>query len=261
MTRPAGVRVVAAHEVQDLWVRGRGPVLLLGYSVLLSVVTYLTATNKALNFLEQRETVSFTLQVAVGVGVLLCLVVSADALSGERERGTLETLLLAPVPRRALVLGKLAGATSLWSACLLVTVPYLWVLGRGVSAVGTAVLLGATVGTVLAVGLATVGLLFSGLSRSNKGSLSGSLLLLLVLFAPTQLPSGAQHGWFGGLVNHLNPIAAGERYVGKVIVDGHRWTADLDLLVSPGLTLAVGLGLLLVAAAHLVRLDAGVGGG
>ena len=49
------------------------------------------------------------LQVAVAVGSLLTLVVAADGVSGERERGTLESLLLTPVSRRGLLLGKLSG--------------------------------------------------------------------------------------------------------------------------------------------------------
>ena len=55
---------VVAKELRDLWVGGRGLLLGLAFSVLLSVITYLVATNTALNFLEQRESVNLTLQVA-----------------------------------------------------------------------------------------------------------------------------------------------------------------------------------------------------
>jgi ABC-2 type transport system permease protein len=156
-----GWRVVAEQECRDLWVGGRGPLLLFAFSVLLSGVTYLGATNQVLNFLEQREAVNLTLQIAVAVGVLVTLVVSADAVSGERERGTLESLLLTPVSRRGIVMGKLVATLSLWFAAFLVSVPYVWVLGRGVSIVVQALLLGLLVGTLLAVALAALGLLIS----------------------------------------------------------------------------------------------------
>ena len=97
--------VVARQELRDLWLAGRGLPLMLAFTLLLSVVTWLTAANQGLNFLEQHEAVSLTLQVAVAVGALLALLVAADAFSGERERGTLETLLLTPVPRWELALG------------------------------------------------------------------------------------------------------------------------------------------------------------
>ena len=59
--RPAWV-IVAARELRDLWLAGRGLLLLLAYTLLLSVTSYLVAANQALNFLEQREAVALTVQ-------------------------------------------------------------------------------------------------------------------------------------------------------------------------------------------------------
>ena len=78
------------QELRDLWLGGRGLALSLAYSVLLGVIAYLVATNAALNFLEQRESVNLTLQVAVTVGGLLALLRrptrSAASASGGRSR-------------------------------------------------------------------------------------------------------------------------------------------------------------------------------
>jgi ABC-2 type transport system permease protein len=253
----AAWRVVAGQECRDLWCGTRGPVLLLGLGVLLSVITYLAGSNRALNFLEQRETVNLTLQVAVAVGVLLSLAVSADAISGERERGTLEALLLTPVARRDLVLGKLIAAMSLWFAAFGVAVPYLWALARGVSVLLPALLLGLLVGTVLAVALAGLGLLISSGSTSNRVSLSASLFLLLALFAPTQLPSGLPAGWFGALLDRVTPVSSGLHYITFVLVNGHPWTADLSYLTAPVLTAILAVGAGLVTAPALVQLTPG----
>ena len=100
---------------------GAGWLLAFAFSVLLSAITYLGATNQALNFLERREAVNLTLQVAVGVGALLALLAAADAISGERERGTLESLLLTPVDARRSSPGKLLAALSLWLGALVLT--------------------------------------------------------------------------------------------------------------------------------------------
>jgi len=91
--------VVLGQELRDLWLGGRGLALCFAFSILLSVIAYLVATSTDFNFLEQRESASLMLQVAVAAGGLLALLASADAVSGERERGTLETLLLTPVSR------------------------------------------------------------------------------------------------------------------------------------------------------------------
>lgn len=249
--------VIAGQELRDLWRGSRGPLLLLGLGVLLSLITYLAGTNQALNFLERRETVNLTLQVAVAVGVLLTLAISADAISGERERGTMEVLLTAPVARRDLVIGKLVAALSLWFAAFVVTVPYLWALARGLAVLMPALLLGLLVGTVLAVGLAGLGLLISGASTSNKISVSASILLLLALFAPTQLPSGPPHGWFGDLIDRMNPVSSGLHYISSVLVNGHRWTADLSYLFSPALVAVLAVAIAVITAPRLVRLSPG----
>jgi ABC-2 type transport system permease protein len=238
-------RIVAGQELRDLWFGGRGLTLSLAFSVLLSVIAYLVATNQALNFLEQREAVNLTLQVAIAIGTLLALLTAADSVSGELERGTLETLLLTPVSRLQLLAGKALGALSLWVAALAITIPYVWFLGRGVAIVGDAVASGAVVGTLLALFLVSLGVLVSTFTGSNRISLSVSLFALLALFAPTQLPTGAQQGWAGDLLLRVNPLTAGEHYVGKIVVDGHRWSEDISWLVSPAAAAAI----LAVAAA------------
>lgn len=251
--------VVTQQELRDLWLGGRGLVLSFAFSLLLSVIAYLVATNRALNFLEQRESVNLTLQVAIAVGALLALLTAADAVSGERERGALESLLLTPVARLEITLGKLLAALSLWLAAFVITVPYLWFLGRGVGVAGDAVATGFVVGTLLAIALASFGVLISVFAASNRVSLSLSLIVLLALFVPTQLPSSAQQGWAGDLLLRLNPMTAGEHYVGKIVANGHAWSQDVSWLVSP-LVAAVVLGTAaLVAGARFTALRGGGG--
>jgi ABC-2 type transport system permease protein len=256
MTRRAWPAVVE-QELRDLWVGGRGLALGLAFSVLMSVVAYLVATNHALNFLEHRETVNLTLQVAVAVGALLTLLAGADAVSGERERGTLESLLLTPASRLGITAGKLLSALTLWLAAFAIALPYVWFLGRGVGVVGDAAATGALVGTLLALGLASLGILISVFAGSNRISLSLSLFLMLALFVPTQLPSSAQKGWLGDSLLRVDPITAGEHYVGKIVVDGHGWSEDVVWLLSPAIA-AVVLTAAAVAAGSRMRLPAGI---
>lgn len=249
----AGWHVVAEQECRDLWVSGRGPILLFAYSVLLSVLSVLTATNQLLNFLEHREAVNLVLVVAVTVGVLGTLLVSADAISGERERETLEALLLAPVSRRAILFGKFTAALSLWLASYLVAVPYLVVLGRGVSLTGTALVLGFVVGGMLAVAVASFGLLVSAVSSTNRVSIGVSMLVLLALFVPTQLPA-MPASWIGDLVVRVDPLGSAMHYLTGVLVRGQRWDAEWTYLASPLASLLLAGGSLLAIGPRAVRL-------
>ena len=252
-----GWLVVVEQELRDLWIGGRGLALSVAFSFLLSVIAYLVATNRALNFLEQRESVNLTLQVAIAVGTLLALLVAADSVSGERERGTLEGLLLAPVSRRQLAIGKLLAASSMWAAAFVITIPYVWFLGRGVGIVGDALWTGIVVGTLLAVFLTSLGLLISTFTASNRVSVSISFFLLLALFAPTQLPSSAQQGWAGELLLRINPLTAGEHYVGKIVTNAHGWREDASWLISPLVAAAVSTVIVVALAAPLIRLRGG----
>lgn len=225
--------VVLSRELRDLWVSGRGLTLMLAFAVLLSLVVYLVASNQELNFLEQREAVSLMLQVAVAVGGLLVVLVAADAVSGERERATLESLLLTPVARRALVIGKGLSALSVWVVAFVLTIPYVWWLGRDVGTFVTAIAGGAIVGSLLALFLTGLGLLVSTFSGSNATSLSISFFVLLAAYAPTQMPAGAQRGSVGELLMRLDPIAAGLTYLDRVIIQGHSLTQDAGLLLFP----------------------------
>ncbi len=239
--RPAGTRpgfaratwVVCRQELRDLWLSGRGLPLLLAFSVLLSVTSYLVASNQALNFLEQREAVNLTLQLAVAVAGLMVLLVAGDGVSGERERETLESLLLTPVSTRALVLGKAGAALSLWLAAFVVTSLYVVFLSRGVGIAADALVAGFLVGTLLSFFLAGFGLFISALSSSNRFSLSVALFALLALFAPSQLPTSAQHGWAGTTLLHVDPFTSGLQYLSKVVVDAHGLGSDAAWLVGP----------------------------
>jgi ABC-2 type transport system permease protein len=257
--RTGGWAIVGGQELRDLWLGGRGLLLGVAFSLLLSIITYLTATNQALNFLEQRESVNLTLQVAIAVGSLLALLAAADAVSGERERGTLESLLLAPVSRLGITAGKLVAALSMWLAAFAITVPYVWFLGRGVGLVGKALLVGIVVGTLLAVFLASTGIVISIFASSNRVSLSVSLFLLLAVFTPTQLPSSATKGWAGDLLLRVNPLTAGEHYVGKVVVNGHAWSEDASWLLSPLIAAVASTVVVAIVGSRYIRLGRRVG--
>ena len=266
VTAPARARgtrdwvVVATQELRDLWIGGRGMLLCFAFSLLLGALAYLSATNEALNFLERREAVSLMVQVTVAVGALLALLAGADAISGERERGTLETLLLTPVSRRHIATGKLVVALTLWFATFAITVPYVWLLGRGVAIVGDALAVGLVVGTLLAVFLTSLGVVLSIFAASNRVSLSLSLFILFALFAPTLFPTGARQGWAGDFLYRTNPMTAGEDYVGKIVVSGHAWSQDLSLLVSPLVAAVVCAAVAAILSAGFIHLRGGVSG-
>ena len=201
----------AQQELRDLWLGGRGLVLSFAFSLLLSVIAYLVATNRALNFLEQRETVNLTLQVAIAVGALL------DAARRRRRRqrrararDAREPAADAGARGSRSPLGKLLAALSLWLAAFVITVPYVWFLGRGVGDRRRRGRRPARSSGRCSRSPRVVRRPDQRLRRPRTGSASrSSLFVLLALFVPTQLPSSAQKGWAGDLLLRLDPITAG----------------------------------------------------
>jgi ABC-2 type transport system permease protein len=250
--------IVAARELRDLWVGGRGPVLVLIFSLLLSFVAYLTAADKELNLIDQKDSVNLVMKLTIGIGVVLSLLVNADALSGERERGTLESLLLTPSSPRQLAMGKLIAGLSVWPVVVLVAAPYVWVLRTDYRIVFDAITAGFVVGLMLVVAFGSLGIIVSVLSSSNRVSIAASFFIFVVLMAPSQLPGGMPAGWLGDLLTRVNPVTAATTFLDRVIVRNHSWSQEAEYLTAPFIAALVGLGAALVISGRL-RLQGGIG--
>jgi ABC-2 type transport system permease protein len=107
--------------------------------------------------------------------------------------------------------------------------------------------------------MGSIGLLISTACNSNKTSLAASAFLLLILFAPTQLPTGLPQGWFFDVLVRANPVDAALSYLTTQLLQGGPWTEDLSYLISPVLTAVLAGGALILFAPRLIRLRAGGG--
>lgn len=247
-------RIVAGRELRDLWAGGRGLGLALVAALLFSVVTYLSASEASLNLIDAKDAVHLLLQVVIFVGGLLTLVVAADAVSGERDRRTLEPVLLAPVSRRDIVIGKLIAAVSLWLATFVVAIPYIVVLADGPGLIATA--LGATVviGTLIALALAGLGLIVSGLVGSNRLSLALALFVVFALTAPSRIPQITKNP-LGDALLHANPITSGLAALERLVVRGADWSGVTNWMVSPVIGAVAALAVAVVFATWLLALE------
>ena len=246
--------IIARQELADLWLGSKGLSVLFGFTLLLSVLSYLASADAGINLLDARESVGVVVQTAIGLGTLAALVVSADAISGERERGTLEALLVTPVSRRDVVVGKLLASTTMWVAALAVALPFVAVManGPGVAVDAVTVLLAA--GTMVAAALTALGLAVSSVAMSNRVSLAASVAILLLLAAPSQLPAVKANGALGSVLIKANPVSAGLQLANNVLVNQQAWSDQWIYLVSP---IVAAIALTIVAIALSNRLELG----
>jgi ABC-2 type transport system permease protein len=236
--------VVASRELKDLWIGGRAPILLLLFSIVLSVLSFLLATNHDLNLTPPKEMVMLVLKATIFIGLFMTMIISADSISGEREKGSLEALLLTPVSRRKIILGKFIAAISPWPAVLAVSSIYMAILAPDSQLFIQALLWGSLLGTLLVFAAAAFGMLVSMRSASNRSSLSLSLVVFLFVLLPSQLPGFAQSGSLGRLIKGIDPPESTLHFLEKIIVNNNSFHNIAHFLISPILLPAILLFLL-----------------
>jgi ABC-2 type transport system permease protein len=209
-----------------LWIGGKALYLILIYIVLLGIYSFLFASNAEVKLLPLLEMVCEIVKASIAVGLFICLIIGADSVSGERERATLEGLLLTPASRRQIVAGKFFAAFSVWPVALATAIPYWLVLSKGDPVFWQALLWGSLLGTLLAPALAGLGMLVSIWSNTNKTSMLVSISCYFLLLFPAEImgrPPQTQlsaEQWFRAeLVDWLNPMAATSRFLFKVLVN------------------------------------------
>ena len=248
-----GWSVVAHQELSELWGGTRGPGVLFGFTLLLAALSYLVSADAGINLLDARESVGVIVQTAIALGTLTALVIASDSISGERERGTLESLLVSPLHRRDLVVGKLIAATSMWVAAIVVSLPFVIVLARGPGVAADATIVMVVAGSLVAAALTGLGLAISALAMSNRVSLAASISILLVLAAPSRLPGVTANGVLGSIFIKLNPVSGGLKLANDVLVGQQGWSQHWTLLISPAVT-AVLLTMLAIQLSRRIEL-------
>ena len=254
--------IVFARELRDLWVGGKALYLILMYALLLGVYGFVLASNAEVKLLPTREMVAEMVKVSIVVGLFICLIIGADSFSGERDRSTLEGLLLSPASRRQIALGKLLAATSAWPTALALAIPYWITLADSPKMLGQALVWGSLLGTLLAPAMAALGMLVSVWCNSNRTSMLVALCLFLVLLLPTELMGGpakiqrTADQWARAEWSVLvNPVAAPLRFLWKTMANGLP-AADLWYWhTAPVLFTIAILGFLFTYAAPRARLD------
>ena len=246
--------LVFRQELDDLWIGGKALNLLILFAVLMSITAFLLATNSELSLTPPRLMIVVTVQSAITFGLFIGLVIASECLSGERERATLEPLLLAPAGRREIVLGKYLAALSPWPIAYAFCVPYAVTLAQGDTAVWPALAWGALLGTLVTLAFTGIGVLVSIYSASSRTSLFVGLLLYIGALLPAQLPGEFQDSPAGAFVQAIDPLEAVRLFMMKGFVDVRTVEELWPLLYAPVIVAVLVLGAIFAYAAPRLRL-------
>jgi ABC-type Na+ efflux pump permease subunit len=245
-----------ARELSELWIGGKALYLILAYTIFLGFQAYSQVKAAQSDMIPPKEMVFATLQVVFYTSCLISLIIGADSISGERERGTLEALLLAPVSRRQIILGKFLAGLSPWPVALLIAVPFLKLLAQGDPIFGQSLYWGGIVGTLLAIGFTGLGMLVSFWSNSNKVSFFVSLGIYLIVLLPTTWPGRAVRGAVAKFFQRMNPLEGTNELLEKILVNNRPFSQYAVWFRTPEVFAAVVIAILLVYAGSRLRIDA-----
>ena len=245
------------RELIDLWIGGKALILIFIYTVFLGVVTYVIASNSELSLITPKEMVYETIKNVMAVSLFIGLIIGADSFSGERERATLESILLTPTSRRQIVVGKFLAAITFWPAAFVIAIPTFKILSQGDEIFGQGLFWGGLLGTILVLAYVGIGMLVSFWSNSNKTSYFVSLGFYILILVPAQLPGKAQAGVMGQFLQWVNPLAAVNHFLSKHLVNNIALSEFWVWLESPVIVTCIILGVLFIYAAPGLRLENG----
>lgn len=201
----------------------RGGLWLVSASSIFSAVAYLLLTDKELSLLDQGEGLFLLGQVILSVGLILSAASASAAISGEVEAGTFECLLLTPIHSASILLQKLLSVVALWAMLYAVSIPYLIVLASGTNLAPAAILYVGLYGTVCVIALSSISITLSARLNSSKNSIPASLMIALMLLAPSLFFATAlKMTDFGLALENINPVSHAINSLDSVLVDNEQ---------------------------------------
>jgi len=247
------ILLVAGKESGELLLSPRGLGWLLAVAVVLSGFALLLIGDTELSLLDNAEVVYDMVGIVTALGALLALVVGVDTIAGERERGSLMPLLLTPLSRDSILVGKLGGVVAAWAVMYLLAAPYLWAVGStGQNLVaGVAVL--ALLGTPVVLGFGCLGIgLGASLAMPRSGLLVG-LIALVLAASPLLLGPSLRQSAIGRAFDAVNPFSAAVNAYDAVIVDSQPILAQLLNLAVAAVWSALALWFAQASVRRLTR--------
>src|ERR1700751_1550738 len=203
-----GALIIAGNEGGELLLSKRGLLWLLVMSLVLSGFALLLISNTELGLLDNAQVVYDMVGLVISLGALLTLVVGADAIGGEHERGSLVPLLLAPLPRSALLLGKLGGQLIAWAAMLGIALPYLWAVGSTGQNLAAGVACLIILGTPIVLTFGCLGVALGARLLAARSALTVGLVVLILAASPIMLGPGLRRTAIGVAFDWGNPFSA-----------------------------------------------------
>jgi ABC-2 type transport system permease protein len=197
----------------------RGAALYLAGCGVLSVFSLLLVSNTELSLLDNAQAVYMMSAIIIALALLIAVIRGSDGFAGERERETLELLLITPVSPAEVAIAKLMGLIFSWFVVFVLSIPYLWAVGSTGQNLIPALEYLFISGTLLVVIFGGFSLALSARMKTFKGALSIGITAFLLSGSPILLGPSLRQSTVGRFIDLINPFANALNMLDSVVVD------------------------------------------
>ena len=213
------LKTLVEKECIEEIISPRGAALYLVGCGVLSVFSLLLVSNTELSLLDNAQAIYMMSSIIIALALMISVIRGSDGFAGERERETLETLLITPVSPAEVAIAKLMGLIFSWLVLFIISIPYLWAVGSTGQNLISALQYLFISGTLLVVIFGGFTLAISARMRTFKGTMSIGLTAFLLSGSPILLGPSLRQSTVGRFIDLLNPFANALNMLDSVIVD------------------------------------------
>ena len=197
----------------------RTVVMFIFVCILMSVYSILLISNTEMSLLDNAHAVYMLTTLVLILSLLVILLLGSDGIAGERERRTLEALLLSPANGCSILASKLFAILFIWLILFGLSLPYLWAIAvDGQNLVPSMIALLVT-GTLCVTIVGGISLIISMKFKSVKGAVFISMIVFLLLASPAILGPSLRNNAIGRFVDAIDPIMGAINTLDSVIID------------------------------------------
>jgi ABC-type transport system involved in multi-copper enzyme maturation permease subunit len=225
------MKEIILKEIKSELLTPRGYLWYIFASVILSILTYLFLTNIELSLLDQSTMVFFLMEAVLSLGVLHSIIYGGDSFAGEIERGTMEVLLLTPIGKTSIALGKFAVSVINWFILFLISIPYILVVGKNGQNISAAITYLFILGTLIIMIFTSFNIILSIKLKSVKNAVLVGLLVFFLLGIAIILPPSLKHSSFIRYLDLINPVAAAVNSFDSIVIDNEGLRIQIGRIV------------------------------
>jgi ABC-2 type transport system permease protein len=216
-------------------------------TILFSGLALSFVSVKELSLLAQVEVNMTFMKVVLGISILVTIIIGSNMYAGERERETLESLLLSPLSKAQITFGKLVGLLLFWFIISLLSLPYFYALAMGTDIFLKAIIFLYFICFPLVIGFSALSLGFSAILSSTKSSTLLAFVLFLVTAIPMFLSTTMKKSGFAHIVDTISPLSRSMLTLKDYFVNRLGFMVLMVDLLPVLIFLVISIGILLFA--------------